>query len=66
MHDINGAELRVGDRVLVECEVKSVSADQDFCNVTVETVHAMPGNGTRNSMTLNTKQVGVKADETPA
>jgi hypothetical protein len=59
MHDVNGAALKVGDRVLVECEVTMVSADQDYCNVTVQTVHGMPGNGLKTSMTVNTRQVGV-------
>lgn len=59
MHDVNGAELRKGDRVLVEMEVTMVSADQDYCNVTVQTVHGMPGNGTKSSMTVNTRQIGV-------
>jgi hypothetical protein len=59
MHDINGAKLQEGDKVLVEMKVLNVSADQDFCNVTLETVHTMPGNGYPSQMTLNTKQVGV-------
>lgn len=59
MHDINGAELKKGDRVLVEMVVDDVSADQDYCNVQLETVHGMPGNGTKSILTLNTKQVGL-------
>jgi len=59
MHDINGAVLKEGDRVLVEMKVLNVSADQDFCNVALETVHVMPGNGHPSQMTVNTKQVGV-------
>jgi len=59
MHDINGAVLKEGDRVLVEMKVLNVSADQDFCNVNLETVHAMPGNGVQSTMVLNAKQVGV-------
>lgn len=59
MHDVNGAKLQVGDKVLVECVIKHVDADQDFCNVTVETVRGLPGNGLKSCMTLNTKQVGV-------
>lgn len=59
MHDINGAKLEVGDVVLVQMKVLNVSADQDYCNLTLETVHAMPGNGTVSHMTLNAKQVGV-------
>lgn len=59
MHDINGAKLEVGDRVLVEMKVTSVSADQDYCNVQLDTVHPMPGNGLKSCLTLNTKQVGV-------
>ena len=59
MHDINGAKLEVGDVVLVQMKVLNVSADQDYCNLTLETVHAMPGNGMVSHMTLNAKQVGV-------
>ena len=59
MHDINGAQLQVGDKVLIECEILSVSPDQDYCNCTLQTVRGMPGNGSKSQMTINTKQVGV-------
>lgn len=65
MHDINNAEIQVGDRVLVVMRVTQVSADQDFCNVTLETEHTMPGNGMKSSLVLNTKQVGVPMRDEP-
>lgn len=64
MHDINGAELKAGDRVLVEFEVKACGGDTDFCNVTLATVHPMPGNGIHATLVLNTKQVGVPLQST--
>lgn len=57
MHDMNGSPLKEGDIVNVPMEITSVSADQDFCNISVKTIFPMPGNGGHSSMTLNTKQV---------
>jgi len=57
MHDMNGRLLKVGDEVLVPCLVKSVGGDEAFCSCTVETSEVMPGNGTRSSLTLSTRQV---------
>ena len=40
MHDSRGAQLKVGDRVLVEAEVKELqpNADANYCNVTIVVV----------------------------
>lgn len=57
MHDKSGKPLKIGDLVMVPCRVKDVSPDNEFCNITVETEYAMPGNGTKNVVVLNTKQV---------
>jgi hypothetical protein len=40
MHDSRGAQLKVGDRVLIEAEVKELqpNADADYCNVTIQVV----------------------------
>lgn len=40
MHDSRGAQLKVGDRVIIEAEVKELqpSADADYCNVTIQVV----------------------------
>ena len=39
MHDHNGTPLKVGDRVMVEFVVKQVHATEEFCNLTLESVH---------------------------
>ncbi len=40
MHDSRGAQLKVGDRVLIEAEVTELQAqaDPDYCNVTVKAI----------------------------
>lgn len=60
-HDREGHEVKPGDRVLVECVVKSVQAGEEYCNVTLETVSAMPPYETGTSITLNTKQTKLVA-----
>jgi hypothetical protein len=60
-HDKNGAELKVGDRVLVEATVKQIHLTEEFCNVGLETVEPMfPGTHLL-AMTLNAKQVTKKS-----
>lgn len=56
-HDINGTELKIGDKVIIECIVTNVMTGLDFCNVQLDTVNSMPPNNTTSSITLNTKQV---------
>jgi hypothetical protein len=59
-HDKNGELLKVGDKVIVECEVTDVQGHPEFCNMSVKTVEPMfPGNSPT-TITLNCKQV-VKA-----
>lgn len=40
MHDSRGAELKVGDRVLIEAQVTDLSpqADPNYCNVRIRVV----------------------------
>jgi hypothetical protein len=58
MHDAKGRELKVGDRVMVPCEVKGVYSTPDFCNVTLEGLATMPPSHTSKiTVTANTKQV---------
>jgi len=59
-HDRNGAELKVGDRVLIEAEVVSITMDSLYCNATVRTVCPMPPYQDGTSITLNTKQLEKK------
>lgn len=37
MHDANGTQLKVGDKVLIPAEITEISATEEFCNVTVQT-----------------------------
>lgn len=36
MHDRNGRELKVGDRVLIPARIKELHATEDYCNVSLE------------------------------
>jgi hypothetical protein len=63
-HDHSGNELKVGDRVHIECVVASVSPGTDFCNVTVETAHGRKPDNQVQTITLNAHQVD-KCDHAP-
>ena len=56
-HDRNGVLLNVGDRVTVEATVKSIVMQEDYCNVTLETICPMPPHTNPSTLTLNAKQV---------
>ncbi len=56
-HDKHGNELKVGDKVTIECEVKNVDPHEDYCNLTVETVEPMHPGEDKTGITLNAKQV---------
>lgn len=56
-HDKNGHLLEVGDKVLVECEVKQVTTGEEYCNVTLETREPMYPGHHKSGITLNAKQV---------
>ncbi len=38
-HDRNGVEVKVGDRVLIDCEVLEVTASEQYCNLKLKPVH---------------------------
>jgi len=59
-HDKNGVELKIGDRVLIEAEVTSITMTEEYCNATVKTVLPMPPYADGTSVTLNTKQMTKK------
>jgi hypothetical protein len=61
-HDRFGNELKVGDLVLIEAEVTSISPSVDYCNCTVKTTTPMPPYPDGTSITLNTKQVAKRAE----
>ena len=57
-HDLNGKPLREGDEVMVRCRVRNIYEQAELCNVTLETLVAMPGPGGRPSLlTLNAGQL---------
>lgn len=55
-HCNRGRELKVGDRVMIECVVESVQPGEEYCNVSVRTVRSMPPYTGGTIITLNTKQ----------
>lgn len=56
-HDLSGKLIKVGDRVLVPCIVRDIYSTEDFCNLSLETVHPMFPGTTLSGLTLNAKQV---------
>lgn len=56
-HDKNGKLVEVGKTILIPCKVKSITMDENYCNLTVETIDPMPPYTDKQSITLNTKQV---------
>lgn len=57
-HDANGLLLAAGDIVNFPFTVKRVYDAGDFCNVELESVLPMPGNGSLLTISaVNTKQV---------
>jgi hypothetical protein len=66
MHDANGTELKVGDKVLIPGEVISLSPGENYCNVTVRTTLGRRPDGDLTSFgSVNTAQL-VKATESRA
>ncbi len=58
-HDKHGNKLQAGDLVLIVARVVTVyqTADDGYCNTTVETVEPMFPTNSPTTITLNTKQV---------
>jgi len=56
-HYRNGNILEVGDEVMVPAKITSVQAGLEYCNLTVETIEPMYPGDSKNTITLNTKQV---------
>lgn len=45
MHDRNGQALQVGDKVTIEAVITELHPTEDYCNVTLETVHGRRPDG---------------------
>lgn len=56
MHDKNGTELKVGDIVLVPAVITQLSTGtEEYCNVSIETVHGRRPDGSKERMSaINT------------
>lgn len=50
MHDKNGTELKVGDLVLVPAKITSLNSGEDYCNVSIETLHGRRPDGAKETM----------------
>jgi len=55
--DLNGNPVQVGDVVNVAFVVKEAWGDDNFCNLILEPVESMPGSGTRQVESFNSRQV---------
>jgi hypothetical protein len=65
MHDANGHALKVGDKVLIPAEITSLSAGEDFCNVSVKTTLGRRPDGNKETMSaINTGVLVKVAGET--
>ena len=61
MHDRNGNELKLGHVVKIEFVVTGLHAESDFCNVNLESIYPMPGNGLYlNVSAVNSRQVEIE------
>lgn len=63
-HCSRGREIKVGDRVMIECIVESVQEGEEYCNVNLRTVRPMPPYTDGTVIVLNTRQTeSLPADE---
>lgn len=56
-HDRNGKYLTVGDNVNIPCTIKSITTDENYCNLTLVAKYPMPPYEFDHIITLNAKQV---------
>jgi hypothetical protein len=52
-HDLRGNELKEGDAVVLRGTVKSVSAGEEYCNITIESEHGRQPDGLKETVTFN-------------
>jgi hypothetical protein len=57
MHDRNGTLLKVGDIVNIPGKVVSCSANEEYCNVTIQLSEPMYPETRLDNYTLNARQV---------
>lgn len=61
-HDKNGAPLKAGDKVTLECEIVDVQ-EGEYCTTTLKTVEVMPGNGQHTTISAVNAKMVVKVPE---
>lgn len=54
MHDANGTQLKVGDKVLIPAVIRDLCPNADYCNVTVVSTLGRKPDGATETITLNT------------
>lgn len=54
MHDANGVELKVGDRVILEAVIDTLQSGEDFCNATLKSVLGRKPDGAKETFCMNT------------
>lgn len=59
MHDKNGKPLKEGDKVLIEADITTCHATEEFCNITLAIGKDLPHGAfnIQTTVTLNAKQV---------
>lgn len=60
MHDANGTPLKVSDTVLLPATITSLCTGEDYCNVSIETVHGRRPDGKKETMSAINTGVLVK------
>jgi hypothetical protein len=55
MHDCNGKPLAKGDKVILEGVITDLFPTEDYCNVTLQSVHSRRPDGTKETISaINT------------
>lgn len=49
-HDFAGKELQVGDEVLLRAKVTAITATEDYCNVTIESLYGRKPDGAKETI----------------
>lgn len=62
MHDCKGRPIAVGDTVVVPFKVTDVTANEEFCNASLESIASMFPGTSRSFLTVNTQQT-IRANE---
>jgi len=63
MHDAKGRQLKVGDTVLIPAKVTQLSAQEGYCNVSLETIHGRRPDGMKESISAINTAVLLRAED---